>query len=157
MTVVSREIFIDAPQTEVWAAFSYIGEVGIWRSKYSMSRSIILTEATTGVGAKRRQEFDDGGYSVEEIIEWNPPNSMVLRVTETSFTYEDKETAFRLIAKNFGTLVTVSIQYSMPCGLFGVVMDFLSGKSLQRLLLKRLLKDLKKYIEARSLSNGSKV
>lgn len=155
MTVVSRQIFINAPLPVVWAAFSDIDSIGLWRSSYSMSRQIVLTEATTGVGAKRRFEYDDGGYSVEEVVEWNPPHGLVLRTTETNFTYQDKETTFRLEAKDAGTLVTESIHYSLPGGLFGVVLDFLSAKALHRTLLKRLLKDLKKHIEAGRLTNGS--
>lgn len=147
MTTVSRQIFINAPLAMVWAVITDIRLIGRWRSKATRCR--LLTEATTGLGVRRHLENeDDCGWSIEEVVEWEPPHVLVLRTMEANSKYDvGGETAFLIETENTGTLVTVEMRYSMPFGLFGVVMDFLSTKALVRKHLKLLLKELKKHVE----------
>ena len=76
MTIVSRHIFINAPLSEVWAAVAdFKMEYPWWTVD---TKCHVLTEVTTGVGAKRPLKYDEGNYSVEEIVEWNPPHALVV-------------------------------------------------------------------------------
>lgn len=152
-SVVSQEIFINAPLAIVWDALADIRLIGRWRSKSTRCR--LLTGVTTGVGARRRLESDEGGYSIEEVVEWDPLYALVLQTVETDSAYDDRETAFRMVEKNAGTLVTATMRYSVPYGLFGIIMDFLSTKALTRTHLKLVLKGLKHHVEVGPGTGGS--
>ncbi|MGH7827730.1 MAG: SRPBCC family protein [Candidatus Binatia bacterium] len=71
MRIVSQHIVISADLPIVWAVVADIGSAAIWNRSAATFR--ILTEGRGGGGTKWRIDYDDGEYTVEEIVEWDPP------------------------------------------------------------------------------------
>ncbi len=75
-----RSIEIEAPADAVWAELSrymHIDEIAP-----QITSVDALTEGEDGVGAKRRNHFENGGSMVEEVTDWRPNQGYAVRSSE---------------------------------------------------------------------------
>ena len=79
-TEVTLQVEIEAHISEVWTAFSTIGN--IYLSSPTVSASHLSSDITSGIGATRHMEMSikEGATLDERVIEWTQGSYMALEV-----------------------------------------------------------------------------
>lgn len=77
---ITEQMRVNLPATKVCSVLDDFG--GIERYAPTIKRSPVLTDKTTGLGAKRRCEFYAGGSLIEEIVDYRDGRSLTVELSE---------------------------------------------------------------------------
>jgi carbon monoxide dehydrogenase subunit G len=148
MTVISREIEINASKADVWKAISKFGD--ICHASPGVLKSRVTSEQQEGVGATRHCDFSMMGASVEErILEWNEGESLKIDVYQFEKLpgIQTMKAHFKVKETNsVKTVLTATLEYSMKNPFFNI-MNVLMMKGMNTKNWDAVLAGHKKYIE----------
>ena len=140
-----EQVTIAAPPEKVWDALADIGNIYVWNP------GVVHSEQTTpedvGMGACRRCNVGGKKYLLEEVVEFERPSKLTMRITETNLPFKSADIRFWLEPKGDETQVTVSPIYLLKFGPFGQFLDWVMVRAVYRKGMRDLLHGLKKFIE----------
>ncbi len=111
MTRVTSEIRIDAPRDKVWDVIADLGSVSIWNP--ALADSHYTSDAKEGVGAARHDDFHDGGYVKERVIEWKPGEGFTLDHYEGTTPFISANVTMSLVDDGDGTTAKSVLEYEL--------------------------------------------
>jgi len=112
---------VNASIAPTWAAISEMGAVQDWHP--NVAHSSVLSEHSTGIGASRRVEFQDGNSVVETVIEESELHFMTMEMTESPLLKKAVVTIRTKQRSANETEVTFSIDYALRFGPLGWLID----------------------------------
>ncbi|MDX1531436.1 MAG: SRPBCC family protein [Rhodothermales bacterium] len=145
MGTFRESILIEAPREAVWAALADIGEIHRWNPGVHDSRR--TSEQAEGVGATRYCDLGGRNYLDEEVVAWDPPERLTMRVVETNLPFDHADIHFTLREGAGGTVVAVSPEYALKYGPVGALLDRLWVRQQYRRGMEALLSGLKAHVE----------
>jgi len=118
---VQVSVLADIPLDEAWVilqdfslAHNYVPGI---------SRTEIVSERRSGVGAHRKVYLDDDGFLEETIIDWREGEGFVIKLHEGDdpmMPFNRAEFSYQLLAADSRqTMIVLYIVYEMPMGSFG--------------------------------------
>ncbi len=145
-----EQVTVSAPPEKVWDVLADIGNI------YSWNPGVVHSEQTTpgevAVGACRRCNLGGKNYLDEEVIEFERPHKLTIRITDTNLPFKTADIRFSLEPHGDGTIVKVSPKYQLKFGWLGKVLDLVMVRSQYRKGMRDLLRGLKDYVERRGAS-----
>ncbi len=145
MSTFREQIQINAKAERVWEILADIGGIARWNP--GVQKSWVTSKTSEGLGASRRCELDGKNYLLEDVIEWNPPQSLTMRITETNMPFKRADIHFALEERGQLTVVTVSPEYELKFGFLGSVLDSLFMRKTYAKGMRALLAGLKRQVE----------
>jgi hypothetical protein len=145
MSIFKEQIEINAKAEHVWEVLANIGDIARWNP--GVQKSWMTSEASEGLGASRRCELDGRNYLLEDVVEWNPPQSLTMRITETNMPFKRADIHFTLEVPGRSTVVTVSPDYELKFGFLGLILDSLFVRKTYAKGMRALLAGLKQQVE----------
>ena len=118
---VQRKRLINASIAATWAAISEMRAVEDWHP--NVARASVLTDHSTGVGASRRVEFQDGNSVVETVIEESKLHFTTMEMSELPLLRKAVVTIRIAEQSAQATEVTFSIDYDIKFGPIGWLLD----------------------------------
>ena len=150
---IQQSRVVPAPLASTWAAISQMRAVQDWHP--NVARSEVLTDRTSGVGASRRVEFQDGNSVVETVIEESELDFTTMTMSEMPLL-KDARVTIRTEQKSAGeTEVTFSINYGVQYGPVGWLLNALVMKRLFRKVFGVALAGLSYHLETGNLVTDS--
>lgn len=146
MATIQNEITINAPIEKIWEALTEVD----WLEKYdpTVKKSVALTGAKRGIGAKRKVEMLDGKNWFEEQCTIHKRNeSLTYELTACSFPVHQLKHSYSFETTGNQTRVKQIMQYEMKFGIFGKIMDALMVRSQSDKGIKKFLAGLKSFTE----------
>lgn len=122
MSIVSTEITIDAPTSQVWDALKNVGDVHKWHPK--VKTSPLLSASGEGVGASRQCNFYDGTSVVETVTAMEDGKWLEIALSDFSMPLSRAEVRIDLqpTADN-KTILRFAMDYDTKYGPIGWLMD----------------------------------
>lgn len=145
VTHVSSTLRIEAPVARVWALLADITAFAQWSP--GVQRCSLLTEHGTGLGAVRYIDRGGKNFLKEEVVGWEPYQSLTFRVIETNFPLRTSDIRTALEAHGDATIVTIEARYALKYGVLGVVLDALLVRNAYEQGLRASLAGLKTHAE----------
>lgn len=147
MTSVSYKIHVDAPVEKVWNILADFG--GVYKYNPGVSSSHATSSSNSGVGASRHCDLKPSGSIEERIIEWNEGESYTLEIYDGAGAPPFKKAFGKLAVKpdGPGTLVTMTIDYSLKFGPVGAIMNMVMVKPFTHKATRGVLAGLKHHAE----------
>ncbi len=124
MSKITREVWIDAPQEQVWGILADFGNV--YRINPNVPKSYLTSEQTEGVGTTRHCDFNMMGASVEErIVGWQENKAMQINIYAWSNLpgVNSMGAEFELEEEDGRTRLQGTLNYTMKYGPIGKIMD----------------------------------
>jgi len=147
MTIISREIEINASKEDVWNAIAKFGD--ICHASPGILKSHVTSAQQEGVGATRHCDFAMMGASAEEkVIEWNEGESIKIEVYELKKMpgIDTMSADFKVRQEDGKTILRADLEYSMKNFFFGI-MNVMMMKRMNIKQWNTVLAGHKKYIE----------
>jgi hypothetical protein len=114
-------VLVDVSPQQAWEQLSDFSVAHNYVPK--LSRTEIVSERTSGLGAHRRVYDPDGDFLEETIIEWQEGSGFVIKLhqgDEPMMPFERSEFSYRLLPGESGaTLVVLRMTIEMPYGVAG--------------------------------------
>jgi len=130
MATVTRSVVVDAPATEAWARLADLKKIGTYHP--NVQNASLVGDVEHGTGAKRRCELDEGAF-VEEVVEWQEPRALTLRMTESEGApWKRLTTAFRVEPVDERSVVAATVDFAT--GGLGLLKRKAVGEDLETLL-----------------------
>lgn len=151
MIKFQRSLMIDATVDEVWAVLERFMHIDEFAPQ--IARVEALSQNDAGLGAKRRNIFENGGSMVEEVIAWTPKQSFTVRLSEMdNMPLKAAQSTTLLTSKGGKTQVTWGFDYQVKFGPLGWVL----GKTLMKMMMGKVidanLKGLDALVQKRRLA-----
>jgi len=124
MSNIIREIWVDAPQSEVWDVLADFGN--IYRFSPTVLKSYSINDKPSGLGAERHNDFSIEGSSVDErIVEWHEGQKLAVELYNGQGMppWKNAVAEFSVREHKGGTMVRGAINYDMKFGPIGALMD----------------------------------
>ncbi len=150
---VQRKHIVNASIAPTWAAISEMGAVQDWHP--NVARSEVLSTNSTGIGASRRVEFQDGNSVVETVIEQSEPHFTTMEMTESPPLKRAVVTIRAKERSAYVTEVTFSIDYDLKLGPIGWLIHVLMMKRLFGKVFGVALEGLSYHLETGNLVTDS--
>ena len=135
-----------ASAEKVWDSLADIGNIYVWNP------GVVHSEQTTpgdvGMGACRRCNVGGKNYLIEEVVDFERPYKLTMRITETNLPFKTADIRFWIEPQRNETLVTVSPTYQLKFGPLGRFLDWVMVRSQYRKGMRNLLRGLKEYVES---------
>jgi carbon monoxide dehydrogenase subunit G len=147
MTLISREIEINASKEDVWQAIAKFGD--ICHASPGVLRSKVTSEQQDGVGATRHCDFTMNGATAEErITQWKEGESLTIEVYDLKKMpgIDKMEAKFEVRSEDNKTILSAHLNYSMKNALFDA-MNSMMVKKMNTKLWNSVMAGHKKYIE----------
>ena len=146
MTQLIVSTTIQAPPSHVWAVVSQLDSFVHYHPL--LTKSELMSEQATGVGAKRVCETTNGMAFEEEVLEWQDGAYFVVSAeyTRGGAPIDDYRGTIRLTEHETGTLVKMITDYQ-PRGLMGRILDTVFMKRQFRNITQNIMRGLKHYVE----------
>ena len=157
MTTIAREIWIDAPKNEVWAALADFGN--IYRFNPAVPVSYLTGDKTSGPGAERHCDLNMQGASLDErIVGWQEGEKMVIEIYggEKLPPWKKATAHFSVRELKGGTLARAEFEYGMKFGPIGALMDRFMIRPQFGKAFGGILAGLKHYLETGEEVSGAK-
>ena len=147
VTIITSEIEINASKEKVWQVLSLIGEIEKFHPL--VKKSCAITNAKSGLGAKRHCELLPMGQMEEEVVEWNEGKSFVLEVIGGKMLppYCFMKGKIDLVESNEKTKVTFSFSYQLKYGMLGDLMNAMLIRPQFKKAPPKYVSGLKEYVE----------
>ncbi|MCL4479712.1 MAG: SRPBCC family protein [Deltaproteobacteria bacterium] len=149
MGTVTGKINLHAPMERVWKFIT--DPENFPKYVYGYSGGEVLTSDKTGVGARYRWYGKIGILklkSVEEIVEWEDNRRVAYSGTLFGIRFASSMTI--VLLKNDTTLLTVSIKYTIPVFMGGVITDFLMAKRIVKDYVDKSIEKLEQEFNSES-------
>lgn len=146
MATIQNEITIHAPIEKIWQALTEID----WLEKFdpTVKKSIALTAAKNGIGARRKVEMVDGkNWFEEQCTIHNPNESLTYELTACSFPIHKLKHSYSFEKVGNQTKVKQIMEYEMKFGFFGIIMDTLMVRNQSDKGIKLFFAGLKSFTE----------
>lgn len=140
-----EQIIISASTDKVWNVLADIRNIYLWNP--GVVRSKLTTHGEVCVGACRHCNLGGKNYINEEVIEFEKPQRLTMRINETNLPFKEAEIRFTVELQGDKTLVRVSPKYQLKFGLLGGILDTIMVRSQYRKGMQELLCGLKNYVE----------
>lgn len=146
MSTFSVTTMIDAPVTAVWAALADIGNIARWNP--GVEASHLTSQQGEGVGACRYCDLGGKNFLDEEVVAWQPNEQLTMRINGTNMPFAIADIRFFLQPDGSRTRVTVSPEYRLKYGPFGILLDRLFVHNTYKKGMGSLLHGLKEFVES---------
>ena len=146
MTTLHNEIIINAPIEKVWEALSNIEELG--KFDPTVKKAVAISSQTSGMGAKRKVDMQDGkNWFEEKVTEFKPNEALTYQLTDCSFPITGLKHSYSF--EKIGAKVKVKqvMQYSVKFGWIGKILDSLMIRKQSDSGIKKFFAGLKEYSE----------
>ncbi len=140
-----EQIEINASAQRVWEVLADIG--GIYRWNPGVEKSWVTSKSTAGLGSSRRCELGGKNFLLEDVVQWDPPRTLTMRIKETNLPFKRADIRFTLEDRGPATWVTVSPDYELKFGMIGSMLDSLFVRRAYSKGMRGLLSGLKKHVE----------
>ncbi|MCH7760334.1 SRPBCC family protein [candidate division TA06 bacterium] len=144
MSVLSKQIRIDAPVESVWKVLADYGGVAKWAP--SVNHAVLTTESKGGIDCERQCDVAGFGKVKERIVEWEEGSHY-------TFTVEGIG-PMKFVRSNWSvrpdgnmTIAIVTIDFKVKFGPLGALMDRLVVRLNIRKQMVLSLAGLKHYVE----------
>lgn len=145
MSTFTETITIDAPLPVVWETLADIGSIHQWNP--GVKDSYLLTEAPSGLGAKRHCDLGGRNYLKESVAAFSEHEQLTMRIDESNLPFARADIRFDLEDAGGSTVVRVSPDYELRYGPVGKLMDRLAVRRMYRKGMAGLLRGLKRHAE----------
>jgi uncharacterized protein YndB with AHSA1/START domain len=148
MTTIKHEVYINAPQEQVWQALANYGNIAIYNS--GVTQSYVTSEQAEGVGATRHCDLALPGASLEErIIEWHEGQSYKVEIYQGEKVPPAHYIHITLTVQpeGEGSRASTHMEYQLKYGILGALMDRLMVHKGMSGGMQGLLAGLKHYCE----------
>jgi len=142
-----ERISISATREKIWDVLADIGSIHRWNPGVVQSRR--TNAGDIDVGARRRCELGGRNFLDEEVIEFERPHKLSIRITDSSLPFKSADIRFSLESAEALTTVTVSPKYELKFGWFGRILDAVMVRPMYRNGMVGLLHGLKEHVEQR--------
>jgi ribosome-associated toxin RatA of RatAB toxin-antitoxin module len=146
MTTLHNEIAINAPIEKIWEALSSIEELE--KFDPAVKKSVALSPAKNGLGAKRKVDMKDGkNWFEEKQTEFKPNEALTYQLTDCSFPILGLNHSYTF--EKTGTQVKVKqvMQYTVKFGFLGKILDSLMIRKQTNSGIQKFFVGLKEYAE----------
>lgn len=150
---VQRTHLVHAPLAPTWTAVSEMEAVVDWHP--NVARARILSDHSSGVGAARRVEFQDGNSVVETVIEESEGEFTTIEMTELPLLDKAVVTIRMKGTSSDETEVTFSVDYRVKYGPIGWLMGMLMMKRAFKKIFGISLAGLAYHLETGKLVTDS--
>ena len=140
-----EQIIVSASPDKVWDILADIRNIARWNP--GVVRSRLTTHGEVRVGARRHCNLGGKKYLDEEVIEFEKPHRLTMRINDTNLPFKAAEIRFTVEPQGDKTLVRVSPKYQLKFGLFGSILDKIMVRSQYRKGMQELLRGLRNYVE----------
>jgi len=140
-----EQIIVSASPDKVWDVLADIRNIYLWNP--GVVRSKLTTYGEVRVGACRHCNLGGKNYLDEEVIEFEKPHRLTMRINETNLPFKAAEIRFTVEPQGDKTLVRVSPKYQLKFGLLGSILDTIMVRSQYRKGMQELLRGLRNYVE----------
>ncbi len=147
MSQFTESIEISASPEQVWDILADIGSICEWNPGVEQSEQ--TNPGDVGVGATRRCELGGKNYLNEEVVVFDPPRRLTIRITDTNLPFKSADIRFFLEPNGSDTVVTVSPDYQLKFGVVGRLLDKLMVGPQYRKGMQGLLRGLKNHVETK--------
>lgn len=139
-----RTLVIDAASDDIWAVLSRYMHIDEFAP--AITSVDALTEAAIGVGAKRRNNFENGSSVVEEVIQWNDGVGYRVQLSDMdAMPLKEASSHIYLKPESSGTKVTWTFDYRMKFGPPG----WLMGVTLLKMMMGKIIDANLKGLESK--------
>jgi uncharacterized protein YndB with AHSA1/START domain len=137
--ILSHTTPIAAPISRVWQTLADVGTIAEWH--LGVKASPVLSDAATGMGARRRIELYDGGTSIETVTAFEEGRSLTVTMSEHTMPMSRCLATFSVEADGpDAARVTFTMDYDMKWGPAGWLID--------TVMLRRVLRGLQASVLA---------
>lgn len=146
MTTLHNEIIINAPIEKIWEALSSIEKLD--KFDPTVKKSVALSPAKSGIGAKRKVDMKDGkNWFEEKVTEFKPNEALTYQLTDCSFPIKGLKHSYTF--EKTGTQIKVKqvMQYTVKFGLLGKILDSLMIRKQTNSGIQKFFEGLKEYAE----------
>lgn len=150
MSQFTESIEISASPEQVWDILADIGSICEWNPGVEHSEQ--TNPGDVGVGATRRCELGGKNYLNEEVVVFDSPRRLTIRITDTNLPFNSADIRFSLEPNGSDTIVTVSPDYQPKFGVVGRILDKLMVRAQYRKGMQGLLRGLKNHVETKGAS-----
>jgi len=140
-----EQIIVSASPEKVWDVLADIGNIYLWNPGVVQSK--LTTPGEVSVGARRLCNLGGKNYLDEEVIEFDKPHKLTMRINDANLPFKTAEIRFTVEPQGEKTIVKVSPKYQLKFGWLGRVLDTVIVRSQYRKGMQDLLRGLKKYVE----------
>ncbi len=145
MPTVTRFVRIKSGPGRVWDVISDLETLPKW---YPLAQQVeLLTEQTSGSGARRRVHGDDWLW-VERVAMWNEKQRLALTLENPSGLVAWQTTEYALTSAHMGTGVALTLNIGMSGSLIGWLVYRFRLRQPYEELAVTLLAGLKQYVES---------
>jgi len=146
MSLIERQIAIDAPRSEVWAVVSDLEGAPSWNPSILEAR---CQQLKSGLGAKRTCRLKPSGHIEETVTDWIEGKRIEMAI-EHAGGVRSARMAIELKDDGTWTSVVTTTEYEPAFGPLGLVMDRLVLYRSMRQMMDRSLAGLKDHVEGNS-------
>ncbi len=140
-----ESITIEASPEKVWEVLADIGSIYIWNP--GVVRSKQTTPGRVDIGSRRRCDLGGKNYLEEEVVTFDPPRRLTIRITDTNLPFETADIRFVIEPSRDKALVKVSPKYRIKYGWLGRLLDAVMVRAQYRKGMRGLLCGLKDHVE----------
>lgn len=146
MTEFSESTIIHASSERVWEALADIGSIHVWNPGVKSSHT--TSDLNSGLGASRHCDLGARHYLEEEIVEYEPGETLTMRIVDSNLPFAHADIRFVLEPEATSTRVAVQPQYELKYGPVGQLMDRLFVRRTYEKGMRALLGGLKRHVES---------
>ena len=140
-----EQIIVSASPDKVWDVLADIRNIYLWNP--GVVRSRLTTHGKVRVGTCRLCDLEGKNYLDEEVIEFEKPHRLTMRINDTNLPFKAAEIRYTVEPQGGKTLVRVSPKYQLKFGLLGSILDTIMVRSQYRKGMQELLRGLRNYVE----------
>jgi len=140
-----EQIIVSASPDKVWDVLADIGNIYLWNP--GVVRSRLTTHGEVSVSACRLCNLGGKNYLDEEVIEFEKPHRLTMRVNDTNLPFKAAEIRFTVEPQGEKTVVKVSPKYQLKFGLLESILDTIIVRSQYRKGMQELLRGLRNHVD----------
>ena len=145
MAIVEKEILINASSDQIWQALSDFDSISTWSGV--VDHSTYLTPESSGIGSARRIQ-QGANTLIETVTEWNEGELLAYTLSGLPPVFRSATNCWRISQNEAPTKVSLTIELvpiRPPAALPAAIVSRVIAR-----INKKLLRDLKKYVEPAS-------
>ncbi len=145
MAVVEKHIFINASSDQIWQVLSDFDSISAWSGV--VDHSTYLTPESSGIGSARRIQ-QGANTLIETVTEWNEGELLAYTLSGLPPVFRSATNCWRISQNEAPTKVSLTIELvpiRPPAALPAAIVSRVIAR-----INKKLLRDLKKYVEPAS-------
>ena len=145
MAIVEKEILIKASSDQIWQVLSDFDSISTWSGV--VDHSTYLTPESSGIGSARRIQ-QGANTLIETVTEWNEGELLAYTLSGLPPVFRSATNCWRISQNEAPTKVSLTIELvpiRPPAALPAAIVSRVIAR-----INKKLLRDLKKYVEPAS-------